>query len=302
MSVGAGAGAAAWRSGRGDGHCGSCAGAATISVRTSMGCDEGWARDDRRGRCLLRWREAGKQLRHGQEENDERGESGCEREWAYVAAIHIGHGFSEDSGNAHAQSLRGLMAIESHCKTPLAGTLFFEPVERMGVHDGVRAKLQSEIVAAEFALVANVTAYPPDSRMEEKKSISNKGLPAIRFQRKSARRMCASSCARTTSKFFSAERCCGGNRQQHQSAKCTDGHRARDRIGDAQQYGAAQAHRSRKPLETGSHRGRRLDTRGGTQARDEPPATECFAAESTTTPMIQKPSIHKSMLAAREGL
>ena len=60
-----------------------------------------------------------------------------------VAAIHIGHGFSEDSGNAHAQGLRGLMAIESHCKTPLTGTLFFEPVKRVGVNDGIWAKPKS---------------------------------------------------------------------------------------------------------------------------------------------------------------
>jgi len=114
-------------------------------------------------------------LRHRQQENDECGEGGCEREWAGVAAIHVCHWFSEDSGNAHAQSLRGLVAIESHCKTPLAGALFLEQEKGVGVNDGIRAKLEREIIAAKLAFVTNMTADPPDGGME-KEECFGKGL------------------------------------------------------------------------------------------------------------------------------
>ena len=74
--------------------------------------------------------------------------------------------------------------------------------------------------------MANVTAYPPDRRMEEEQSFG-KGLQQVP-EKIGAADMGQLMC-QDNFEFFRAERCCGGNRQQHQSAKGADGHRARDR-------------------------------------------------------------------------
>ena len=139
--------------------------------RSHCGCSN-WSDDDcgsgnGSGLGLRVGVEAGQQVRHGKKDDDESGAGGGKREGAETTAGNASHGFTEDACNTREKSCVRLMAVERHGEAQVTGAVLFEMNESVRVNDGVGADFEGEIVAAEFALVANAGADPPDGGMEE---------------------------------------------------------------------------------------------------------------------------------------
>jgi hypothetical protein len=106
----------------------------------------------------------------------------------------------------------GLMSIERHGEAQMARTLLFEPDKRVRIREWVGADFEGEIVAAEFALMTDARAYPPDSGMEEEKSFSH-GLQDVPEEVGTAH--VSQFVGENDFKFVGPKRRNGGKRKQH---------------------------------------------------------------------------------------
>ena len=97
------------------------------------------------------------------------------------------HGFTQDACNAHAKSLWRLVAIERHGKVQMARAMLFKMNERVRINHRIGADLQGEVVAAEFALVADAAADPPNGGMEEEECFDDGLQRCSRRSRRGAR-------------------------------------------------------------------------------------------------------------------
>src|SRR5215469_3170477 len=154
------------RPGRRDGCYGSEPGRCSNSLRHG-GC--------RRSR--MRRAQARDHLRRGDEEHGNSRKGRCEREGP-LRSGRKREWFSEDARDSHAKCLPRLVAVERHGKVQLARALLFKMKQRAGIDDRVGVDVESEIVAAEFALVAYAGTYPPHGRMVEKEGF-NEGLKQV---------------------------------------------------------------------------------------------------------------------------
>jgi hypothetical protein len=59
------------------------------------------------------------------------------------------------------------VAVERHGEVKLPRTLLLQLEECVGIHNRVRADGEGQVVAAQFALVTDSAAQPPNGGMEE---------------------------------------------------------------------------------------------------------------------------------------
>ena len=187
--------------------------------------------DGRRGIGLRFGIEAGQQVRHGKKDDDESG-AGCgERERAKTTAGNTSHGFTEDACNTREQSCVGLMAIERHGEAQVAGALLFKMNEGVRVDDRVGADLEGEVVAAEFALVTDAGADPPDGGMEEEECFGD-GLQDVPEEVGAAD--VSEFVGENDFEFVGTEQSDGAEREQDDGAQSAHRHGAVDGGGEAE--------------------------------------------------------------------
>src|SRR6266567_235948 len=111
--------------------------------------------------------QACKYLRRGKEQHNECRARSRQREGLHPPDCARYCGLTQNAGDSEAKRLRRLMAIERHRHPPLSRTLLFEPEQGARIHHWIGTDFQCKIIAAQFALVANSAADPPDRGMEK---------------------------------------------------------------------------------------------------------------------------------------